>query len=386
MRILCINTTGGYFGGVEQHIAMVARAMGERGHQVFFVSKNRDGRDWDAFAELFTSCDLCSKEPLGTIVPRISPDVIYLHKYPSVGEVLEAAGGVPVVRMIHDHDIYCPRRHKYFFHNQAICRRAAGRICYADLAFLERRGGRIRFVSVAAKLRELRANRKLDLCIAGSTFTRDQLVKNGFAPERIELLHPCVSFAAQAGGGDSALEILYTGQLIRGKGVDILLRAMQRVAEAGIGFDRLRIVGSGNAEGGLKQLAGELGLADRVTFHGFLPHEELMPYYDTAAVVVVPSRWPEPFGMVGLEAMLRGKPVVGADAGGIPDWLEDGVTGFLFQVGSDSSLAEKLGKLLQDAELRLAMGTAGYRRVIRDFSFDRYMDRLETILLQGRPG
>ena len=73
------------------------------------------------------------------------------------------------------------------------------------------------------------------------------------------------------------------------------------------------------------QLASKLKISDRVVFTGRVDHEKLESYYAAARLVVVPSRWPEPFGMVGIEAMARGRPVVAFDTGGIGDWLEDRV-------------------------------------------------------------
>ena len=93
--------------------------------------------------------------------------------------------------------------------------------------------------------------------------------------------------------------ILYVGQLIRGKGVDTLLKAQAILNRQLTVPIPLHILGAGNDEQRLKSLAVELGLADSVVFKGWVAHENLVGYYDAASLVVVPSRWPEPFGMVG---------------------------------------------------------------------------------------
>jgi len=117
-----------------------------------------------------------------------------------------------------------------------------------------------------------------------------------------------------------------------------------------------------------------------VTFAGWVPHEALEPYYARAAVCVVPSRWPEPFGMVGVEAMARGRPVVGFAVGGIPDWLDDGVTGLLIPEADTAALGVAIAEMLADPARSQTLGRAGVERVRERFQPDRYLDGLMRIL------
>ena len=170
--------------------------------------------------------------------------------------------------------------------------------------------------------------------------------------------------------------ILYVGQLIRGKGVDLLLRALPHLrCDYGV-----TIVGAGNARGKLERLCGALGIEGRVHFQGWVDPQDLGDYYARAKVVAVPSRWPEPFGMIGLEAMHYGRPVVGFRVGGIPDWLEDGATGLLAAEQDVRAFAGALEKLLADAPLCAQLGARAQERVRTKFSFENYLDRLERFL------
>jgi glycosyltransferase involved in cell wall biosynthesis len=139
-------------------------------------------------------------------------------------------------------------------------------------------------------------------------------------------------------------------------------------------------VGTGNHLDACRALAETLDIAPRVTFTGWVPHDALEPYYARAAVCVVPSRWPEPFGMVGVEAMARGRPVVGFDVGGIPDWLDDGVTGILVPEADTAALGAGIAELLDDSERARALGRAAAERVGERFQPDQYLDRLMVIL------
>src|SRR5262249_2022313 len=135
----------------------------------------------------------------------------------------------------------------------------------------------------------------------------------------------------------------FLGRLVPEKGVDLLLRAF-----AGLNGASLVVVGDGWQRSKLERLAGELGLAGRVRFTGWRFGGGAVVLVRGACVVAVPSRWPEPFGMVGLDAMAQARAVVAARVGGIPDWLLDGETGLLVEPGSPASLAQALGRVLDD--------------------------------------
>jgi glycosyltransferase involved in cell wall biosynthesis len=382
MRILFLNTTGGFFGGVEQNIYFAAEGLTARGHHCFFASENRAGEAFAQFDDPFEGVWDLSEVPLDSVVKKTAPDVVYVHKFGSIREVYDAAPGLPVVRMYHDHDIYCPRRHKYYFWNHHICTRKAGLACYADLAFLERSPQGIRFSSIRKKLKELRENRNISTAIVGSGYIKNELIRNGFAEERIRVIPPCVAPPeSEPAPLPSVPSLLYVGQIIRGKGVDILLRAHQLLQKSFPEGLPLEIIGTGNAESYVQKLAEELNIQDRVTFHGWIPNDRITPFYDAASLLVVPSRWPEPFGMIGVEAMLRGRPVVASRAGGIPDWLEDGVTGYLVPPNAPHKLAEKIEILLRNPEQSREFGRAGYKRALEQFGYDTYIRNLESILM-----
>jgi len=176
--------------------------------------------------------------------------------------------------------------------------------------------------------------------------------------------------------------ILYVGQLIRGKGVDQLLQALVKIQTP----YRAVIVGKGNAEDSLRKLSKQLGIEQCVEFVGWVANEHLPQYYSRAHVLAVPSRWPEPFGMVGLEAMRYGKPVVAFDVGGIPDWLQHQKTGLLAPAGDVSSFAACLEHLLADKALAASYGAAASAELELNFSFASYIHRLQQLLLPSHCG
>jgi glycosyltransferase involved in cell wall biosynthesis len=394
VKLLFINEKCGYFGGLEQNVADVAAGLRARGHECVLAYGSTTFQDTAGYRSRFDDCvpwapgdsgDSPGSCPdLEYLVAATHPDVIYIHKTPTLPE-LSAAGGTRTVRMVHDHDLCCPRQRKYFAWSGKVCRLPVGWRCWADLAFLKR--GRafpmlLDTGSVARTRSDLVRHRHLDALIVASRFMRDEMTRNGIPREAIHILPPVpVDTRDLLRDIPEEPHLLFVGQLIRGKGVDLLLRALARLTTP----FRATVVGDGNAAGSLRKMARRLGLTGRVEFLGWVAHEDLGRHYDSARVVVVPSRWPEPFGLVGIEAMRRARPVVAFDVGGIPDWLKDGETGLLCPEQDVSALALALRRLLVDRELASRLGRAGYERAQRVYSHQGYIQDLETLLTGATP-
>ena len=172
-------------------------------------------------------------------------------------------------------------------------------------------------------------------------------------------------------------KILYVGRLSEEKGVEYLLKAMPLIIKE-IPTIHLDIVGDGNEKHRLEILTKELNLEKSVAFIGFVSHSEVEKYYKKANIVIVPSIWPEPFGLIGPEAMSVGRPVIGTKVGGIPEWLEDGRTGFLVEPKNSKDIANKIIKLFENQKLLKMMGERARIRVEK-FSIEEYVKNLERL-------
>lgn len=176
--------------------------------------------------------------------------------------------------------------------------------------------------------------------------------------------------------------LLYVGRIDRSsawKGVDVLVRSLAEVPGA-----RLRLVGGGDAVADQLALAASLGLADRVTASGELTGPDLVRAVREAAVLVLPSvTEAESFGMVLVEAMACGTPVVGSRVGGIPYVVEDGRTGLLVPPGDPGALADACRRLLEDGVLADRLGEAGLRTARERYAWDgllaRYVDLFRSL-------
>jgi glycosyltransferase involved in cell wall biosynthesis len=158
------------------------------------------------------------------------------------------------------------------------------------------------------------------------------------------------------------------------KGVDLLIDAMAAVSTA----SELVIAGSGSDDDveHLQMRATALGDHHNVRFVD--SHDEALPdLYARSSVVAVPSVWPEPFGLVGLEAMAFGRPVVAFDVGGIGDWLAHDEVGLLAPAGDRTQLGACIERIVSDPVTARRMGAAGHARVQRRFSWDEHLRRFE---------
>jgi glycosyltransferase involved in cell wall biosynthesis len=387
MRILFVHERFGALGGAEANAVITAGELKLRGHDVGLLHGPRTGKSEDRWERVFEWRRLLNSSMNAAFFVRDAlreyrPDVVYVHKMADL-HVIEALvnSNVPLVRMVHDHDIYCMRSYKYFYRTREICTRAATPYCvFGCGAFLARNHGPgfpLKYVSYAEKQREIALNREFNRMVVVSDFMRAELLKNGFDPNKIEI-HPPIPRQ-----GDPSLRstfsdrnlILYAGQIIRGKGVDVLLESLALLESP---FECI-ILGEGSHRPYCEDLARKLGIADCVTFKGFVPQEELKDFYRECSAVALSSVWPEPIATIGLEVMRYALPVVAFDAGGVRDWLFDEVNGFLVPWMDRAAYARALDRLLKDKELARSMGEQGLRIASEKFDFETYISGLDEL-------
>ena len=219
-------------------------------------------------------------------------------------------------------------------------------------------------------------------------FTAQRLSKfNGVAAHKIELHPPALEPGFVTGNGNSirsqfppGAKILLTVSRLESserKGVDNVVQALSDLLRV-CHETHYVVVGEGNDSVRLQEIARTNGVADRVHFVGTKVGQELSDYYDACDVYVMPSLL-EGFGIVFIEAMAFGKPVVGGKHGGTLDLIDDERTGFLVENGNVPKLATVLEILLKDDQRRKQMGEAGRRCVKERYSFERFSHRLSEV-------
>ena len=162
------------------------------------------------------------------------------------------------------------------------------------------------------------------------------------------------------------------------KGVDHLIAALPTLLKI-CPDTQLVAVGEGSDLPRLQSLARESGVSEHIHFLPFMAHDELPSAYDHCEIFAMPSRG-EGFGLVFVEAMARGKPVIGGAHGGTPEIIDDGINGYLVPHGDVTQLADRLRRLLSNDSLRREMGARAFAKVERNFTVARFSSELNVIL------
>jgi glycosyltransferase involved in cell wall biosynthesis len=226
---------------------------------------------------------------------------------------------------------------------------------------------------------EQRLAQDVDRIVATCSDEVFELLRLGASQRRISVA-PCgveVSRFTPAGPREprssARRRLVFVGRLVERKGIGTAISALADVPDAElvvVGGPDVRDLAADPDVRRLRSLAAAVGVADRVVFRGRLPHDELPPLLRSAdAVVCVP--WYEPFGIVPLEAMACGVPVVAAAVGGLVDTVVDGATGLHVPPRDPGRVAAAVRELLSDESRRRAYGAAAARRVQARYSWER---------------
>jgi glycosyltransferase involved in cell wall biosynthesis len=308
---------------------------------------------------------------LKEVLTHFQPDVVHLHGIceQTSPSILLHLKHYPTVLTTHDNDLVGPGESKYV--QDAATIYFSGRPCYRCTS----RKGYIFFL--VKHLVRRRLLRHIDLFITTNQRTKQALERQSLKPVQkipygLRLFMP--SPIAQP------YHLLFAGRLAEQKGVQYLLDAMPTIIER-FPQTRLQIVGTGPDGARFKEQATRLQLNDVVTFTGFVPYRHIESYYHWASIVLVPSIWQEPFALIGPEAMSVGRPLVASDVGGIPEWLQDGETGYLVPPQNTLAIADRVIRLFSDHALMQQMGQNAYRAA-QAFDLDAHTEAILAVYRQ----
>ena len=385
MKILHCNTvsTG---GGLEQYLYQLFDELTKLGYNNLFLYGENSGEAnlpstiKPFYLEKIThnNCDSLSEKLISVeaIIDQEDPDLIFIHQVlnPSLIDLLTRMK--PSIRFMHGFKFVCPEGKKFFKTKLAICPHPLSCLCQPR-AFLYQCMPRNPLVGLPVILRSkkiLEIHRKRSLVVVASEYMKTTLLNNGFNPDMITVIPYFTHLPDDQIDpvADHEPVIFALGRIVFEKGIHHLLHAFAELRQSA----RLSIAGDGPAINGLKALVRQLGLSKQVTFLGWLSRETLRHHYRKSTMVVVPSIWPEPFGIVGIEAMAYEKPVVAFNVGGISDWLQDGVTGLLACPGDARDLSQKMSLLLEKPNMAAEMGKMGREVVNNRFIAEVHMNAL----------
>jgi glycosyltransferase involved in cell wall biosynthesis len=358
-------------GGTGAHVARSAATLTQAGYDVTLAVARREGASG-------IGADLRVIEGLGAfpwskstsdelldVVRGIRPDVIRLQQIGNRDAICTLREQAPVAYDVHSY-VGCTSGEFHFRRPGDECERAHGPMCLAHLAVSgcahtwNPRAFATRYRLTGDVLAGIR---EANIAICHSEYVRRHLQRNEIhGPKLIPLFADEVADPVPA---PAEGPVLFVGRVSAAKGLATLLKALPDGAE-------LNVYGDGWWLPHARKIVDARGIADQVHFRGWADQAQLDRAYGEARVVVVPSHWPEPFGMVGIEAMAHARPVIGAATGGIPEWLTHGETGLLVPPGDVDALRTALTRLLADPDEGARMGEEGARQVRRRFSHEAY--------------
>lgn len=379
MKIVFINNRFGSIGGAERYVKDVALELSLRGESVTVIHSENDlFKDNKYGIKGITSLD---PELLKKEIQDLSPDIVFIHNIENP-ELLNVLGSLAVVvPFVHDHHYYCPGNSKLWFRSNKVCTVPTSLNCGLR-AFTEKCMTRnpIKILPEIVLRRNFLSALKLrPKILCNSHYVAERLIQNGLDGSRVEIipLFPGgeVRQVTKKEEIPETPEILFVGRVFIEKGVEYLLRAVRHVNQP----FKLIVVGDGWDLQRCKSIASALGISKNVNFLGELKRNEIDKYYARCRMVVVPSIWPEPFGMTGLEGFSFEKPCIAFNVGGIPDWLEDSTTGYLVERGDVCALADRISLLLANKDEAERLGLKARKKVEDVFNIGRHTDRLIEI-------
>jgi glycosyltransferase involved in cell wall biosynthesis len=374
-------------GGLEAHARRLARALVTRGHEVA-VATVAGGAGLPAMddgvrvARWPTSVgrlqplyrdrsrpfhppwpDPAFTRRLGRLAAAFRPDVVHAHGWCAFSALAACRPGAPLVVTLHDYGLRCPK--KTLLRGGRECATGRGTACLTCPGD-EQGPARRAALAVALAATAGRLDRGVARFLAVSEHVAARHVEGGLDPARVRVVPNFLDMPAgaepPAAGDGPAAGVLYVGPAAAHKGRAVLLEAHRRLPA---GLARLVVVGDGGPD------------TPGVEYAGRLDGDALWARYRAAAVVVVPSVWPEPCPTVALEAMGWGRPLVASRNGGLVDLVADGDSGVLVPPGDPAALAAALRALLEDGGRRRAMGTAALARA-QAFSTGAVVPRIEA--------
>ena len=392
MRILMANDGVSDVGGVQAYLDAVVGGLQARGHDVALAHCTDSGiADPDSALQQLPRfrVDGHDRDAAWTAIRAWAPDVCYSHNMSAL-EVDEHLSHVaPVVKFMHGYFGTCISNLKsHGFPSVQACDRRFGSACVA--LFLPRRCGRLSPTVLIDQLRWARDQRRqfarYTALVVASEHMGREYVNSGLptAVVHVNPLFPTRPVETTLSPVPDVETVAFLGRMTHLKGGDLLVAAVRHAMDRLERPIPLLMMGDGPQQPEWQALARRLHVP--ATFTGWVGGETRWDLLRGCSLAAIPSLWPEPFGLVGLEAGALGVPAVAANVGGIGQWLHDGLNGRLVTApASPETFGAAIADILTD-RARQAQLRAGARQVALDMSLARHVDRLEPILASAARG
>lgn len=387
MKILMCHKFHFIQGGTERYLFDLCQGLQSEGSEIFHFSmkdcrnfesqwqkyfvENVDygsalEKDW--LTKIKIACGSIysfeAKKKIESLIEQFKPDIAHIHNIyhqisPSILHVFQKRS-IPVVMTLHDYKLVCPNYS--LFCRGHLCEKCRVRRYY--YCFFKKCLKDSFLVSLLGALEAyyhdfLKIYKKVDLFIAPSEFMYQKIRESGIERKKILYLPCAIDLSQFFPKYAPGKYILYVGRLSPEKGIGTFIASLKHLPMIPV-----KLLGDGPQRKQIKQIVLNHGLS-QVEFLGYRPKEDICQIMRDALCVVVPSEWYEPAGLVIYEAFASGKCVIASRIGGIPELVEDGVNGLLFEAGNARELVKKIEYLIEHLEKAEAWGENGYLKIKR---------------------
>ena len=399
MKRTILNVSQNYHvrGGSDRYFFTLAELLQKHGHRVVpftAASPNNESSEWENYFPRGADFEhpgagdllrfLYSHDAVKSIRQLLKDtdlDLAHFHIYygkltASILEVLKR-DGIPLIQTLHEYKLTCP----VYSHlsNDEICEACEGKHFWRALPKRCNRGSLARTalsVTESYISRMLGAVKKFDHFISVSHFLRKKMISHGIPEDKISTVHNFVDVSDITPNFSEGDYILYFGRVHRSKGILTLIEAAVPLTDVPI-----YIVGDGEAIPEVQQIIEKNG-CKHIHLLGFKQGDELRELIQNSICTVLPSEWYENCPMSVLESYAYGKPVIGADIGGIPELIVDGVDGCLVPSGEQEPLRDRLLWMSEHKDDAAEMGRIGRYKMETEFNADIHYERIMNVYQQ----
>ncbi len=378
MKIVQVHNYYRHFGGECRVFEKTVSLLKEAGNEVYLYNRhsgNIANSLWKKISSsLHSGYSLPTLLDFSKFLRAVRPDIVHAHNLfplitPSVFTACKKLD-IPVVMTCHNYRLACPVTTCF----------AEGQICHAcsngkeyNCIIRNCRHNRLESVIYAmrnAVARTTRAyHRNVDCFIVVSNVVKEFLLENSIDESKIAVVPNSVSRPTDQPDCSHGQYVGFAGRISEEKGISQLIEMAKRLPHIPI------YVAGGISSAGLQNLQAP----DNINFCGFLSPEKMDQFYQNAKMVIVPSLWQEPFGLVAIEAMKNGIPVIAFRAGALGEIVDDGVNGRICEINDTECLAATVEELWDAPQACKQLGEQGRQKVIDHYGDSVYLDRITDV-------
>lgn len=373
-------------GGTEVYLADLDTYLPQYGCKSTWMAIQKNGNQFQV-AEYRQDWKIMDRESLKSFLlswfRQNAIQLVCIHNLFEPEIVEWVVSMIPVIKFSHSPVVVCPGRDKYWRFSEKPCTVPYGIHCFWHVysqGCSNRHPKRIWSAWNYVKGELERAKKGYKKLVVMSNYNRNLLLECGVPDNKIVVNPYFTRYINEitSSADEEILRLLFIGRVINGKGVPEMLNAVGPILKK-YSHVELDIIGDGLQMEEVKRMVATMKIEEKVRFHGWQPREAIDRFLASCYLVIFPSVYPESFGIVGIESMMNGKPVVAFDVGGVSTWLKNGETGYLLPSGNTEGMRMSIEKLLVDKKIYKQISLQARANAVQNYLPAVHMERLVKI-------